>query len=271
MSFEYEQFIKTIQHKANLSWEDAERAAHVTLQTLAQRLSAGEAGDIARQLPGDLGESLKTDTDAEAFRADEFIRRIAERMGVDLDTAERHARAVFVALARAISEDELEDMMAELPKDFAPLLADAGVEKEQDRVPREIVPAEEFIDAVANRAGLDPEAARRATEAVLETLGERLAGGEVEDLARELAPELRPPLERGSGSAKGKAVAMSLDEFVNRVAERQGVRPSEARAYAAAVFATLREAISEKEFEDMAAELPNSYAALLPSIVGYHR
>jgi uncharacterized protein (DUF2267 family) len=271
MSYEYEQFIKTIQHKADLSWDDAEQAAHVTLQTLAERLSEGEARDIARQLPGDLGESLKTDTNSEAFRGDEFLRRIGEREGVDLDTAERLARAVFVALARTISEDELEDMLAELPKDFAPLFADAVQARERDRVPKEIVPADEFVNAVANRAGLDEGAARRATEAVLETLGERLAGGEVEDLARELAPELREPLERGNGSTKGKAVAMSLDDFVERVAEREGARPSEAREHAAAAFATLREAISEKEFEDTVAELPKSYAVLLPAVVAYHR
>jgi hypothetical protein len=33
----------------------------------------------------------------------------------------------------------------------------------------------------------------------------------------------------------------------------------------------LREAISEKELEDMAAELPNSYGVLLPTVVAYHR
>ena len=119
MSFEYEQFIKTIQHKADLSWEGVERAAAATLRTLGERLSTGEARDIARQLPGDLGEALRTDTDASAFDAAAFVRRVADREGVDLDTAERHIRAVFVALVRTLSEKELEDMVAELPQSYS--------------------------------------------------------------------------------------------------------------------------------------------------------
>jgi uncharacterized protein (DUF2267 family) len=268
MSFEYEQFIKTIQHKADLSWEDAERAAVATLRTLGERLSAGEARDIARQLPGDLGEALRTDTDASAFDAVEFVRRVADREGVDLDTAERHIRAVFVALVRTLSKQELDDMLAELPKGFAPLFGDADVVRDRPSAPPEIVPASEFVEAVANRAGLDEEAAKRATEAVLETLGERLAHGEVEDLAHELAPELRNALERGDGATRGKAVGLSVEEFENRVAEREQVEPPEAREHIAAVFATLREALSEKEFEDMVAELPQSYSARFPAIVG---
>jgi hypothetical protein len=56
----------------------------------------------------------------------------------------------------------------------------------------------------------------------------------------------------------------------HHVSERERVKPSEAREHIAAVFASLREATSEKEFEDMVAELPQSYSALFPAIVGYH-
>jgi uncharacterized protein (DUF2267 family) len=270
MSFEYDQFVKTVQHKADLSWDDAERAARVTLETLGERLSAGKAREIARRLPGDLGACMKSDTNAEPFGAADFVRRVAEREETDLDTAERHARAVFTALARAVGEDELRDALAELPKDFAPLFADVVRGRDEMR-PEEIVPATEFVEAVANRAGLDEGSAERATAAVLETLGARLGGGEVEDVSRELPPELRDALERGNAPTKGKAVPMSVDEFVNRVAELEGVKPSEAREHTSAVFATLRQALSEKEYEDMVAQLPQSYAALFPAIVGYHR
>jgi uncharacterized protein (DUF2267 family) len=261
---EYEQFIKTIQHKAGVSWDDAERAAQVTLSILAERLSAGEARDIAKQLPGDLGRWLEGGAGAEPFHADEFVRRVAAREDVDTDTAELEVRAVFAALARAVSVDELEDMVSELPKDFVPLLAESG--QVRDKAPEEIVPAEEFVARVADRAGLDSERARIATEAVLETLGERIAGGEVTDLAGELAPELRPAIERGSDRSGGKAEKMSLEHFIERVAEREGVSPSDARDHTRAVFATLREAISEKEFDDMAAELPVKYGMLLPAL-----
>jgi uncharacterized protein (DUF2267 family) len=186
---------------------------------------------------------------------------------VDLDTAERHARAVFTALGRKLTPQELSDLADELPKDFGPLLDDARTESET-MAPEEIVPAEEFLEAVANRAGLDEQGARRAAEAVLEALGERTAGGEVEDMAAQLAPQLRPPLERGNERTAGKARRMSLEEFLERVAELEGMELSqatldEARQHARAVLMTLREAISEKEFGDLMAELPDSYSEIL--------
>ncbi len=162
-SYEHEQFIKTVQREAAISWDEAERAVRSTLETLAERLSAGEARDIARQLPGDLGKWLAGSNGAQPFHADEFLRRVAEREQVDLDTAERHARAVFLAIARAVKGRELKDMAAELPKDFEPLLTPALAAADQVG-PHEVVPFEEFVERVADRAGLDFEPARRATE-----------------------------------------------------------------------------------------------------------
>jgi uncharacterized protein (DUF2267 family) len=260
--YDYEQFMRTIQHKARISWDEAELAARSTLETLAERLSAGEAGDIARQLPGDLGRWLARTDGAQPFHADEFLRRVAEREGVDLETAERHARAVFIALGRTLSHDELEDMVAELPKDFRPLITAAKAAAES-LDPDEVLPVDEFVSRVADRSGLDSEPARRATEAVLETLSERIAGGEVEDLAAQLPGELRPALGRGNARTRGKAQRMSLAEFLDHVAELQGIPVEQAREHAQAVFATLREAISEKEFDDLFAELPDEYRSLL--------
>jgi uncharacterized protein (DUF2267 family) len=267
--YDYEQFIVTVQREAGISWDEAHEVVPAVLSTLAERISQGKARDIASRLPGNLGKWLATETNAQPFGADEFLRRIADREDVDLDTAERHAQAVFRALGRSLSPDERADLGAELPKDFGPLIRAAA--DEADDLPAEVVPAEEFVSAVANRAGLGEGAARVAIEAVLETLGERLASGEVEDLAKRLPPELSHSLEWGNQRTNGKAERLSLDEFVERVADREGVRPREARQHAAAVFMTLREAISEKEFADMAAELPNSYATLLPAIAAPRR
>jgi uncharacterized protein (DUF2267 family) len=55
---------------------------------------------------------------------------------------------------------------------------------------------------------------------------------------------------------------MSLDDFVRRIAEREGVTPAEAREHARAVFATLREAVGEDEFRDVSAQVPLEYAAV---------
>jgi uncharacterized protein (DUF2267 family) len=138
----YERFITTIQQKAGISWEKAERAARATLETLAERISWGEARDLAADLPSDVREWLvAAGSNAERFDVNEFVRRVAEREGVDTDTAERHARAVLIALARLERSQEIADLLAELPKDYAPLLRDA-VQERQDPGAPEALPYE---------------------------------------------------------------------------------------------------------------------------------
>lgn len=257
MSEEYDRFLDIVGLKAGLPRDDAERAARATLQTLAERLSAGQARDLADRLPPELAPYAASTTPADAFDVDEFIRRVAEREGIDdLGSAERHAQAVFAALGRTVGEDEVADMVSELPKGFLPLVAEA-----QHRFSH-VLSADEFLRRVGDRAGLDPRGARRATDAVLETLAERISGGEVADLISRLPVELHPPLKTGDAKSNGAARPMSLDEFVRRIAEREAVTPAEAREHARAVFATLREAVGEKEFLDVSAQLPLEFAAV---------
>jgi uncharacterized protein (DUF2267 family) len=252
MNDDYERFVTTVQQQASLSREDAERAARATLQTLAERLSKGEARDLASQLPPPAAGWLFTDSDAQRFDAPGFLRRVAEREGVDVETAERHARAVFTALGRAASKQEIADMVAELPQDFSALVAGAT-----DRFAH-VVTAEAVLRRIADRAGVWPQDARAIADAVLEVLAERIAAGEVDDLIALMPLELRAPLERG----KGKAARMPLDEFVRRVAEREGVELLTAREHVAAVLATLRELLPDAEWRDVTAQLPADYDAL---------
>jgi uncharacterized protein (DUF2267 family) len=259
----HERFVTTIQQKAGISWEKAERAARATLETLAERISGGEARDLAADLPSEVrGWLLGAPGEAESFGPDEFVRRVAEREGVDTDTAEQHARAVLTALARLERSGEIADLLAELPKDYARLLGDAAA-KPRDPAAPEVLPYDELLDRVEGRAGLQRAPAERATRAVLETLAARIAGGEVDDIAEQLPAELHDALERGKASSGGKAQRMSLDEFVGRIADREEVTWEDALEHARAVFATLREAISEKEWSDLMAELPRSYSEAL--------
>lgn len=139
-----------------LDADAAERAARATLTTLAERLSPGEARDLLEELPAEMKPWVYTESAAERFDTDEFLRRVAERAGVDVETAERHARAVFFALGRAVRADEIDDIAAELPQDFEPLIAEA-----RHRF-FTVMPGEEFLSRVAERTGLDIDGARRA-------------------------------------------------------------------------------------------------------------
>jgi uncharacterized protein (DUF2267 family) len=249
------EFLRIVQQTARISHEEAERATRATLQTLADRITAGEARDLAEQLPPRIAAWVATTSAAQRFDLDEFLRRVAEREGVDPERAERDAAAVFAALGRAVSPQELADVAAELPKDFARLLP---------RGPHvDVLPAETFVRRVAERAGLDDDRARAATAVVLETLAERIAGGEVDDLVSRLPVELHEPLKRGRARTGDPATRMSLDKFLARVAEREGTNTFEAREHTRAVLATLREAVGDDEFFDVSAELPGDYAPVL--------
>ncbi|MBI5446748.1 MAG: DUF2267 domain-containing protein [Deltaproteobacteria bacterium] len=120
---------------------------------------------------------------------------------------------------------------------------------------------DEFLGEVQDRAKLDSaEAALRCTRATFETLAERLAGGEPENIAAQLPVPLAAFLYR-----KGDGERFSWKEFIHRVSEREGVDGPAAAYHARVVFEVLKEAISPGEFEDMKAQLPDEFEALLES------
>jgi uncharacterized protein (DUF2267 family) len=118
--------------------------------------------------------------------------------------------------------------------------------------------SEEFIAQVAQKAGLSEEDAARLTGATLATLAERITGGE----ARDLAAQLPAPLQTALISAHEYAEAFSFKEFVERTAERAGTDPDVAEVAIAAVFATLRDAVTPGEFDDVLSQLPAEFHRL---------
>lgn len=76
---------------------------------------------------------------------------------------------------------------------------------------------DEFIGRVQNRARLASSGdAVRAIRATLEVLGERLFGGEAQDLAAQLPPEVAQYL-----TADGGSESFGLQQFFRRVSERE--------------------------------------------------
>jgi uncharacterized protein (DUF2267 family) len=117
---------------------------------------------------------------------------------------------------------------------------------------------EEFISRVAQNAELSEEDAAALTRATLATLAERISGGEAQDLAAQLPA----PLQTALISAHENAEAFSFEEFVERTAERAGTDPSVAQVAIAAVFATLRDAVTAGEFDDVLSQLPAGFHRL---------
>src|SRR4051812_38679800 len=99
---DHDQFLSMVASAARADRQTAERAAQATLQTLAERIPDGQARQLADELPPEIAPLLwRSPGAAQRFDLDEFVRRVAEREGVDPPTAERHAAAVFTALSHA--------------------------------------------------------------------------------------------------------------------------------------------------------------------------
>lgn len=118
-----------------------------------------------------------------------------------------------------------------------------------------------FVDQVAQRTGTPVVRAVELTGAVLETLAERLTGGEVLDLAVQLPAHLQVMVK--PGPANEAAQRFGAAEFVTRVAARARADEPTARVAVRAVFTTLREAIRGGEFDDVAVQLPREYRELV--------
>lgn len=117
---------------------------------------------------------------------------------------------------------------------------------------------DEFTGKVQNKAKLATTGeALKAIRATLETLAERTAGKEAENLAAQLPEEIGRYL-------RGKHIveSFSLADFFDRVTEKEGVDKPVAVYHARAVIDVLKEAVSAGEIEDLRAQLPDDWDPL---------
>ena len=122
---------------------------------------------------------------------------------------------------------------------------------------------DDFIGEVQNRARLaSREDALKATRATLSVLNKRLYGGESKDLTAQLPEELKHLIKVDT---KGDQEKFDLDEFFDRVSEKEGVDKPKSVHHARAVIAVLNEAVTAGEMGDVRAQLPEGYTPLFDS------
>jgi uncharacterized protein (DUF2267 family) len=103
-------------------------AASAVLCVLSQRVSGGQAGDLRQAMPGPLRELFQRcprhrEEPPETFDRQEFLRRVADHLGIASDQAEAIARAVFAALQEQVPSvrPEVDDIESQLPRDLKEL------------------------------------------------------------------------------------------------------------------------------------------------------
>ena len=121
----------------------------------------------------------------------------------------------------------------------------------------------EFVQSVRRRTGLPSEAAEMLTHATLRVLAERLSGGEAEDLQAQLPKELKDDL---AVSKEKPAESFGAAEFTRRVAQRAEIDEPAAQIGAAAVLATIGDAVTAGEFNDVLSQLGREYSALMGTV-----
>jgi uncharacterized protein (DUF2267 family) len=120
---DYETFEETVANRAGIKCEEATPVIRATLQTLAERITRGEAGDLASQLPKQMKEWLAKDHEqADRFGLDEFVRKVSERAGIAPDEARTDVWAVFRTLHDAVTGGEFRHVMSQLPREFHQLV-----------------------------------------------------------------------------------------------------------------------------------------------------
>jgi uncharacterized protein (DUF2267 family) len=120
---DYETFTRTTAQRAGMPEDKAEQVERATLRTLADRITGGEAQDLASQLPARLKDALRpAHEEAEPFDLDEFIRRVAERGDVSPDEARTATADVLTTVRDAVTPGEFDDVLSQLPKEFRELV-----------------------------------------------------------------------------------------------------------------------------------------------------
>lgn len=119
-----------------------------------------------------------------------------------------------------------------------------------------------FVGQVQHRLELGTFGeAVRATRATLTTLGERLHEGEATDLASPLPMEIDRYITEAENGQR-----FDYDEFLDRVADREGIDRADANYHAQQIVAVVAEVVPPGNLEKARNGLPEEYDALFELI-----
>jgi uncharacterized protein (DUF2267 family) len=120
---QFDEFVREVADRTGVSRDEAESLVHATLQTLAERLSGGEAEDLRAQLPRQLqADLISPEEEAQGFGVEEFVQRVALRSGLDEADAGAGVVAVLSTIRDAVTPGEFDDVLAQLGREFAELV-----------------------------------------------------------------------------------------------------------------------------------------------------
>lgn len=121
-AIDYDDFTGHVQeHGDYADTGEAVSAVRATLTTLGERIEENEAGDLAAQLPPEIGRYLTESAEGtgEQFDAETFLDRVAERgeREAATDDPENAAESTMLAVQEALGgEGDLADVISQFPQ-----------------------------------------------------------------------------------------------------------------------------------------------------------
>jgi uncharacterized protein (DUF2267 family) len=126
---EYNEFLDQVQQQGNLqSRDEAEDAVRTTFNMLARRLPSSASGQLADQLPPELGRYFEQErySETESFSLETFFKRVNEEEGLDTSTASQYVRAVMSTLRNALNQEQYTQLRTQLPEEFVSMFDTGG-------------------------------------------------------------------------------------------------------------------------------------------------
>ena len=116
---DFDEFTGTVQHRLEFPGTgETVRAIRATLQTLGQRLPAGNAEDLAASLPMEIKWYMTGAVEEHGQRFDwqRFLDRVSEIEGTDRADAAHHARVIVDLVATQVPDSDFRQLRDALPE-----------------------------------------------------------------------------------------------------------------------------------------------------------
>lgn len=114
--------IKKVQHYSGFSDSESKDALDCTIETIAVHLTEGERKDFASQLPQELKDRALSVYATKETAKEDILKQFARLQNIAIDRAKKQLLSSWQTLKDAISDGEIQDIRAQLPKSSATLL-----------------------------------------------------------------------------------------------------------------------------------------------------
>lgn len=112
----YREMIKKVQHYSGFSDSESKDALDCTVETLAVHLTEGERKDFASQLPQELKDRALSVYATSNTAKEDILEQVARLQNISIDHAKKQLLSSWHVLRDAISDGEIQDIRAQLPK-----------------------------------------------------------------------------------------------------------------------------------------------------------